>query len=233
MNLVFLDAVIGDCRIRRRRIEVCRLDVLVFDAQQSRVELRRQFGREIGGDRPVFGFDECLNLALAFDDHAQSDRLHAARRQPAAHLVPQQRRDLIADDAVEQAPRLLRIDEVFINVCRMPERFLYRRLGNLVEEHAAHGLPVLAASFEFFLDVPADGLAFAVRVSGDINRISVFSGGLQFADDFLFAGNDSIRRLKVIIEIDADALLGQILDVADRSQHRKIASEILIDGFCF
>ena len=81
--------------------------------------------------------------------------------------------------------------------------------------------------------MPADGLAFAVRVGGDINRISVFSGGLQFADDFLFAGNDFIGRLKVIIESDADALLGQILDVADRSQHRKIASEILIDGFCF
>ena len=154
--------------------------------------------------------------------------MDAARRQPPSHLVPQQRRHLIADNAVEQAPCLLRVDEVFIDVRGMTERFLNCRLGDFVEQHTAHGLLILAAPFQLFFDVPADGLALAVRVGGDIDGVNLFSGSLQFANHFLFAGDDFISWLEVIIEIDADAFLGQILDVADRGQHLEIGSQVLI-----
>ena len=57
-------------------------------------------------------FCEGADLALALDDQPQRDRLHASRGKPAPHLVPQQRRDLVAHQPVQHAPRLLRIHQV-------------------------------------------------------------------------------------------------------------------------
>ena len=80
---------------------------------------------------------ERLDLALALADDAHRDRLHAAGRQPAAHLLPEQRADLVADQAVEDAARLLRLEQVLVELLRVLERLLDRALGDLVEQHAA------------------------------------------------------------------------------------------------
>ncbi len=60
-------------------------------------------------------YSRALNAAisvLALADHAQRRALHAAGRQTAAHLLPQQRRQVEADEIVERAARLLRVDQV-------------------------------------------------------------------------------------------------------------------------
>ena len=59
------------------------------------------------GDR-----DEALALGLALDDDPQRDRLDAPGREPAPDLVPEQLRDLVADQAVDDAAGLLRADPV-------------------------------------------------------------------------------------------------------------------------
>ena len=47
---------------------------------------------KIGDDRPIFLRPECVDFALAINDHPQSDRLNAPRRLRAGQLAPQHRR---------------------------------------------------------------------------------------------------------------------------------------------
>ena len=82
---------------------------------------------ERGDDVPVLGGDERHPLALALDDEARRDRLHAAGREALHHLPPEDGRDLVAVEAVEDAARLLRVDEALVDLARLGERPLDRR----------------------------------------------------------------------------------------------------------
>ena len=103
------------------------------------------FGMEECVERPVFNRLECADLALAFHDQAHCDGLHAAGGESAAHLVPQQRRNLVADQPVEHAACLLRVDEILIDFAGMLECFLHGLLRDLVEGDAANLLASLWA----------------------------------------------------------------------------------------
>src|SRR5690606_19053160 len=91
--------------------------------------LRRM--RALGLDRPVFARDERLDLLLALDDHAQRRRLHAAGGQAALHLSPQHGRKVEADQVVERAARLLRIDQVAGDGARLFHRLADGARGDL------------------------------------------------------------------------------------------------------
>ena len=92
--------------------------------------------RQRGADRPVFDRHERAYLFLAFDDYARGDRLNAPRRQTVLHLFPEERAELVADDAVKQTARLLRVDDVHIYRARVFDSILDRRLCYRVEGHA-------------------------------------------------------------------------------------------------
>ena len=66
-------------------------------------------------ERPVLAGDERRDLALALDDEAHGDGLHAAGRQAAADLAREQRAEGVADQPVDDAPRLLGVDEVLVD----------------------------------------------------------------------------------------------------------------------
>ena len=85
---------------------------LAVDADQLGRERLAGGGREDRLDRPVLARGERLDLALALDDEADGDRLDAAGRQAAADLARQQRAQRVADEPVDDPPRLLRVDEV-------------------------------------------------------------------------------------------------------------------------
>ena len=149
--LLALDA--GDDPRRRcaRRVDERLGRGLVLDAELLRVEPscrrcwnrpRRERRRTVALERRASidqyssGY-EGLDLALALADEAHGDRLHAARRQAAAHLVPQDRADLVADQAVEDAARLLRVELVAIELaagCWIASWTAL--LGDLVEQDA-------------------------------------------------------------------------------------------------
>ena len=93
-------------------------------------------GVQHGVDGPVFRRIERADLPLALHDQAQRHGLHAPGGKPAAHLVPQQRRNLVAHQAVQHAARLLRVHQVGIHLPRMLERGANRLGRDLVEHHA-------------------------------------------------------------------------------------------------
>ena len=64
---------------------------------------------EISGECPIGLRNECADLALTLDEDAQCGRLYATRRETIADFLPDNSREVVADEAIEHAPRLLRV----------------------------------------------------------------------------------------------------------------------------
>ena len=151
---------------------VSRSILLPSSADQPRGE-RRSVGLERRRDRPIFLRPEQLDLALAVDDQAQRDRLHAAGRLGAGQLAPQDRRQGEADQIIERAARAVGVDQILIERARMLHRLGHRRLGDGVEGHPLDlGREQLLLP-QHFLDVPADRLALAVGIGGEDQRVGL------------------------------------------------------------
>src|ERR1700747_703909 len=107
-------------------------DSLPLEGDEARIEA---VGIECREQVPPLGGAEGDPLALALHDEARGDRLDAAGRKPAHDLLPEDRRDLVAVEPVEDAPRLLRVDEPLVDVARLSECLLDRVAGDLLEDH--------------------------------------------------------------------------------------------------
>ncbi len=112
------------------------LDVLAFKLCEFRFKNRRLARGQKRVDGPIFHGDEGANFHLAVHDQAQGHGLHASGGEPAAHLVPQQRRYLVAHQAVQHAARLLRVHQILVDFAGMLERGLDCLRRDLVEHHA-------------------------------------------------------------------------------------------------
>ena len=124
-------------------------------------------------DREVGDGHEALALALALDDDPQRDRLHAPGREAAPDLLPEQLRDLVADEPVDDAAGLLRArpgparSSPGFSIARVD-----RRLRDLVELGAVEaGLRRLL--LQQLVEVPADRLALAVGVGGEEDAVGL------------------------------------------------------------
>jgi hypothetical protein len=67
--------------------------------------LRVQYSRAVKG----------ADLALAVDDDADGDRLDASGRQAGPNLSPEQRAQRVAHQPVDDAARLLGVDEILVD----------------------------------------------------------------------------------------------------------------------
>ena len=110
------------------------LAVLAVVVGEEGLAFRRVAQR--GFQRPVFLGLECLDLLFAVVHHAHGNGLHAPRGQAAAHLFPQQRRELIAHDAVEDAARLLGVHQILIDGAGLLDALADDLLRDLVEGDA-------------------------------------------------------------------------------------------------
>ena len=133
-------------------------------------------------DRPVLARNERVDLAFAVDDQLDRDRLHAPGREPAADFGPQQRRDLIADEPVENPPRLLRVDRGHVDLVRVVERRQRRVLGDLVELD-----PLGIFELQELGQMPRDRLALAIGVGREVDLGRAFDGAAQLLDDVALA----------------------------------------------
>ncbi len=116
--------------------------------------------------RPVFFRDEGLDFAFTVADELHRHRLHAPRGQPAPHFPPEQRAQLIADQAVEHAPRLLRVDARASRWRADAQGVGDGALGDLVELN-----PLGVFQVQRLAQMPGDGLAFAIRVGGEVDGL--------------------------------------------------------------
>ena len=182
-----------------------------------------------GFERPILLRLERLDLLFPVVDHAHGDGLHAPRGEAAAHLFPQQRRELIAHDAVEDTARLLRVHQILINGAGLLDALADDLLRDLVERDA---LRLFVVELQQRLEVPRDRLALAVRVRREIDDVARLGGGLELLDERFLALDGLVVRLKVVFDVDAELALGQVAQMSHARRHGIALAEILADGLC-
>ena len=196
-------------------------------------------GGERGQQVPIRGRVERHPLPLAIDDQPHRDALHAAGRKLRPHLLPQQRRDFIAVQPVDDPPRFLGPHQVGVDLPRMGQRFLDRLFRDLVE----HQPMDRHLRLEQLVEMPTDGLAFAVFVRRQIQVFGLLDQPLELADLGRLAGRDDIERIEILVDIHAQPRPGliaifvgnlagplrQIADVADAGLDREPAAQKLAD----
>ncbi len=80
----------------------------------------------------------------------------------------------------------------------------------------ALALAINRVATEFFGQVRSNGFAFAVGIRRQIDGVSRLRQLFQAGDDLFLARNDHVLGGKIVVEIDAERLLGQVFDVSER-----------------
>ena len=125
---------------------------------------------QMRGDRPVLFRYEIHDLLLAVADDTRRYRLHAASGQSLLHLCPQDGADLVADEPIKHAARLLCIYEPHVDGTHVLDRGFDSVRRDLVEHNAA-----LARGIEVqnVRQMPGDRFTLAVRVGREIDLVGL------------------------------------------------------------
>jgi hypothetical protein len=188
---------------------------------------RAGLGPQADGDVPVLFGDEGVDLALAVDEEAEGHRLDAAGGEAEGELGPDQRRDVVADDAIEDAASALGVVEVVVELARVLDAVVDALLRDLVELHA---LDLEARALDLLLDVERDRLALAIGVGRQHHVVDLLGRRLELLEDLLFALDDRVGLREIVREVDGLRALGQVLEVPLRGEHVVARAEVLLDG---
>ena len=163
---------------------------------------------------------EALDLGLALADQAQSHRLHPARRTAAGQLAPQHRRQAVADQVVERAPRLPRLDQVHVDRAGVVQRRPDRLLRHLVERDAMDR-PVAerAPLVQPVQHLPGDRLALPVRVGGEHQPVGALQRPGDRAERPGGPAPGLVDHRKSVPGIDRARLRRQVADMAAGRHH--------------
>jgi hypothetical protein len=132
-------------------------DALAVDGDEPRLE---NAGRERPFDVPVLRGDERHPRALALDDESRRDGLHTPCGKAGHDLLPEHGRDLVAVEPVENAPRLLRVDQPLVDLARLVEGARDRIACDLVEDHP----PRRNLRLQHLEQMPRDRLSLPILV---------------------------------------------------------------------
>ena len=218
---------------------LARREALVVDADEVRLDVT--FGRaEEAIDVPVACGDEGDPRALALDDDPRRHALDATCAQPRHHFLPQHRRDLVAVEAIEDAPRLLGVDEPAVDVPRVVDGLLDRLAGDLVEHHPLDR----HFGLEDLEQVPGDALSLAIFIGREQHFVRLLDQLLELADVGLLVRIEDVEGLEAVVDVDAEPRPGLLLvgcrdvaraarevsDVADRGLDDVVVAEERTDG---
>jgi hypothetical protein len=115
---------------------------------------------------------------------------------------------------------------------------LDRILGDLVEHHAVHG----HLGLQLLEEVPRDGLALAVLISGEVELVGVLEQSLEFGDRLLLRVGHHVVGLEAVLDVDGELAerallelrwqvlgLDQVADVPHRRLDGVAVAEVLRD----
>src|SRR5207249_4278126 len=190
------------------------------------LELRWHLRGQPGDDRPVLFRLESPDLPLAVHDHAEGDGLHPSGRKPPAHLLPQQRADLVADQPVEDAPGLLCVHLPAVDLPGVPHRRKDRLLRDLVELHPVELLP---RSAQLLLEMPADRFPFTIGVGCKVDRGYLLRRLSQLREGLLLRGEDGIGGMEGLL-VHAKTIFGKVPDMAHRGLYDVVFPQELVDS---
>ncbi len=87
----------------------------------------------------------------------------------------------------------------------------------------------IGGAAEFFGKMSGDGFAFAVGIGCEIDGIGGAGQPFEIRDHLLLAGDDLVLGGEIIVNIDAETLLGQILNMTERSFYVVTGAEIFLN----
>ena len=143
-------------------------------------------------------------------------------------LATQCWRELITIQTIQHPPRLLRINKIFINIARLLHGAQYGCLGDFAKRYAPHGL----AASQQCIQVPGNGLAFAVRVGGKPNFFHLSSHTLELRHDFLARVREYVCGL-VVTEIYAHLAFRQVPYMPETGLYHPACAQVGGDVFPF
>ena len=110
-------------------------------------------------------------------------------------------------------------------------RFAHRVLGDLVEHHALHVLALeLALRLQELVQMPGDGLALAVGVGREEQRLGLLQRARDGVDVLLVALDHLVLHREVVLRVDRAFLRHEIAHVAVRGEHLEVLAEVFLDG---
>jgi hypothetical protein len=191
---------------------------------KGRLSMARRL--EGAGDAPIARAMEGHAGLLALDHQARPHRLHTTSREPRTDLAPQNGRDLITEEPVEDPPRLLGRHQACVQIARFLQRGLDSPLRDLVKCQALDR----HLGLEHLEQVPRDSLALAVFICREVEQRGLLEQRAQLLDLRLLLVGHHVDRLEVVVDVDtepAPALLavsrgdlvglgGQIAHMPDR-----------------
>ena len=108
---------------------------------------------------------------------------------------------------------------------------LDRLFGDFVELHAVYRLAIEQAFFlEYLVQMPGDGLAFAIRVSGQIQRLRTLHRLGDGVDMFFVFLDEIVFHLEIVFGIDRPLLGDQVAYMAIGSQGGEILAQVFRHG---
>ena len=182
---------------------------------------------EIGVQGPVFLGLKGPDLLLPLAHQPGGHRLDPSGGQAPADFFPQQRRELVAHDAVQDAAGLLGVHQVLVNGPRGGDGLVDHFFGDLIE-----GDPVSAVvgQLQKLLEVPGNGLPLPVRVGGQKDLVTLLGRLFQVGDDLLLPFDGLVVRYEAVLHIHADLAFGQVPDVTHGRLDLIIRSKVFADG---
>ena len=117
---------------------------------------------QLGLEVPVAAAAEGPPGPLPLHQQPHRNRLHPAGREAPGHLFPEQGREGVAHEAIQDPPGFLGMDELHVEFPGLVEGPADRLSGDLVEHHPLDG----HLGGQQLQQVPADALPFPVFVRG-------------------------------------------------------------------
>lgn len=185
---------------------------------------------EVGLDGPVFAGLE-FSISSSRSTIIRKAGLCTRPAEAGPDFLPQQRRKIEPHQVIEGAPRLLGVDQIHGHVARVLYRLLNGALGDFVEDHPADLFVAQQFFSQQFAQMPGDGLAFAIRVGGEVERfgLAYFLGD---GGEVLFVLFDGLMlHGEVVGRIDRALFGQQIADMAIGGEDGKVLAQVFLDGF--
>ena len=205
--------------------------LLIALAEKAGVEAGGRFPAvQAGVQQPVLLTVEGPDFLFPIHHHAGGHRLNTAGGKAGLDLAPEEGRQLIAHNPIQNPAGLLGVDQILVNAAGVLDALGDHLFGDLVE---GNPLGLLIVQLQQLLQMPGDGLALPVRVRGQIDGLGGLGFFFQFADQFLFIPDGDIPGLKAVLNIHAHLALGQIPQVAHGGGHLIVAAQIFFNGFGF
>ena len=178
-----------------------------INLRQARTERLTRTSNKLTGNIPIFGRNERHPFTLTLNHQTRSNRLHAASRKPRPHLAPQNRRNLITVETVQNTAGLLRIHQIHIQIPQILKSTLNRLFSDLRERHPVHR----HLRLQNLQKVPRNRFTLTVSIRRQIQSISIFQLTLQIRDPLLLIRVHHVIRLKTMINVHRELTHGSLL----------------------